>query len=237
MYIVINGGGKVGSALAAKLSKKGHTVAIIEMREDIADKLAQELYGLNVMVILGDGCDARYLEEAGIRRADVFVAATGEDDDNLVSCQLAKIVYEVPRALSRVNSPKNLNIFRKLDIEGISSTDLISRMIEEEAIIGNMHTLKTLSEGNLALIEVELDIEYCPVNGRRVGDVLLPKNVQLIAVVRTGHATVDQKARGDIQIEVITPETVLYCGDTVIAAAHPDRESELARILMGVEEE
>ena len=237
MYIVINGGGKIGSSLAAKLATKGHTVAIIEMRESVAEKLSQELYGLSVFVILGDGCDARALEEAGIRRADVFVAATGEDDDNLVSCQLAKVAYDVPRALSRVNSPKNITIFRKLGIEGISSTELISRMIEEEAIIGNMHTLKTLSEGNLSLLEVELDMEYCPVNGRRIGDLTMPKGVKLIAVVRTGGATVEQKGLGDIDIEIISPDTILHCGDTVIAAAHPDREAELARILMGSEEE
>lgn len=230
MFIVINGGGKVASALAEKLGKRNHTVTVIERRQEVADKLASEVYGLPVTVFVGDGCDADQLEEAGIDRADIFVAATGEDDDNLISCQLAKVSYGVPRAISRINSPKNLKIFRQLGIEGISSTEIISRMIEEEAIIPNMHTLKTLREGNLELLEVVLDADLCPINGRLVRDLKLPRDVRLIAVLRTGHEI--ESADGP-DLEVVTLDTVLNCGDTVIVVANPKREEEISRILAG----
>ncbi|MDZ4167355.1 MAG: TrkA family potassium uptake protein, partial [Coriobacteriia bacterium] len=106
MYVVINGGGKVASYLARQLLERDHAVALIEKREDIAHKLASELPD-GALVIHGDGCDSVYQEDAGVNRADVFVAATGDDDDNLVACQLAKVAFGVPRTVARVNNPKN----------------------------------------------------------------------------------------------------------------------------------
>ena len=106
MYIVINGGGKVASYLARTLAESGHDVAVIEKREDVVDKLINEL-PRRTLVILGDGCDASYQEDAGVARADVFASVTGDDDDNLVACQLAKVAFGVPRAVARVNNPKN----------------------------------------------------------------------------------------------------------------------------------
>lgn len=225
MYIVLNGGGKVASALTRTLVDKGHTVVIIERREEIADRLASELAGKNALIILGDGCDADVLEEAGVARADIFVAVTGEDDDNLVSCQLALISFDVPRAISRVNNPKNCKIFTKLGIEAISSTMIISRMIEEEATVGDLHTLRTLRRGDLALVEIELTTESgtCPVDGKRIGDIKLPPQVKLVAVVRAESEDAD----------IATPDMVLSCGDIVIALASPNSESALQRVLKG----
>lgn len=158
-------------------------------------------------------------------RADIFVAVTGEDDDNLVSCQLARLAFDVPRAISRVNSPKNQQIFAKLGIEAISSTMIISNLIEEEATIGDLHTLRTLRQGNLALVEIELssDEGTCRVSNKRVGQIKLPHNVKLVAVVHSDSDDVD----------IVTPETVLSCGDIVIAIAEPKQEDALARALRG----
>lgn len=225
MYIVLNGGGKVAAVLARTLTDKGHTVVVIERRDEIADRLASDLAGRNAVVILGDGCDADVLEEAGVARADIFVAVTGEDDDNLVSCQLALISFDVPRAISRVNSPKNCKIFTKLGIEAISSTLIISRMIEEEATIGDLHTLRTLRRGDLALVEIELASEHgeCPVTGLKIKQVKLPKEVKIVAVVHGESEDVD----------IATPETELSCGDIVIALANPAQERALQRVLKG----
>ena len=120
MYIVINGGGKIGSYLARVLLQSGNDVAVIEENLQTADRLSVELQG-RYLVIHGDGCDSKYQEDAGIRRADVFVATTGQDDDNLVSCEIAQRVLNVPRCIARVNNPKNLRILPN-DVGVLAST-------------------------------------------------------------------------------------------------------------------
>ena len=124
MYIVINGGGKIGSYLARVLLQSGNDVAVIEENLQTADRLSVELQG-RYLVIHGDGCDSKYQEDAGIRRADVFVATTGQDDDNLVSCEIAQRVFNVPRCIARVNNPTKLRIFKEVGIECVSSLSLI----------------------------------------------------------------------------------------------------------------
>lgn len=223
MYIVIAGGGKIASELARTLTEKDHTVVIVERREEVADRLAKELHGKPALIILGDGTDVKSLDEAGVGRADIFVSATGEDEDNLVACQLALSSYGVPRALSRVNSPKNLRIFRELGIEGISSTEIISRMIEEEATIGHLHTLRVLTKGNLDIVEIELTPEETDINhdGVRIGDLALPSEIKLIAVVR-GE---------DDDAHLALADTQLFIGDSVIALATPETKDILTEVL------
>ncbi len=218
MYVVINGGGKVGSYLANALTRKGHAVAVIEKRLDVIAKLAEELPS-GALLIEGDGCDVRYQEEAGVGHADVFAAVTGDDDDNLVSCQLAKVSFEVKRAVARVNSPKNEHIFNALGIEAISSTTVISRLIEEELSVGDIVTLYTLKKGQLALVEIEIPI--CRTNGksRRVSEMSLPQDTVLVSIMR-----------GE---EVIVPKgnTKIEPGDRVLAVSAVGREEELRRAL------
>ncbi|MCL1799704.1 MAG: TrkA family potassium uptake protein [Eggerthellaceae bacterium] len=133
MYIVISGGGKVGEYLATVLLKKGNEVVIIERDPQTADHLSVALTG-SYLVISGDGCDSQHQEDAGIRRADVFVATTGQDDANLISCEIAQKIFNVARCIARVNNPKNTRIFREVGIEIVSSTALIVSLIEEEAL-------------------------------------------------------------------------------------------------------
>ena len=153
MFIVIAGGGKVGSYLASVLLQSGNEVAVIEETLKTADQLSVMLEG-GYLVIHGDGCDSRYQEDAGIRRADVFVATTGLDDSNLVACEIAQRVFHVPRVIARVNNPKNLRIFREVGIECVSSTTLIANLIEEEALLGSVSVVSSLTHGNVALTEV-----------------------------------------------------------------------------------
>lgn len=220
MYVVINGGGKVASYLARTLLESKHAVAVIEKRDEIVEKLLAELPG-SPLIIQGDGCDAAFQEDAGTGRADVFVAATGDDDDNLVSCQLAKIAFGVPRTISRVNNPKNERIFNALGIEAISSTTIISRMIEEEATIGDLRTLISLRQGNMAIVEIELPTDRCVVCNRAVASLDLPTECVLVALVR-----------GE---EVITVhgDTELLPGDVVIAFTKVEHEAALKRALTG----
>ncbi len=217
MYIVINGGGKVGSFLALTLSGKGHDVAIIEKRSAVLNKLVEELPS-KVLLIDGDGCDVKCQEDAGVGKAQVFVAVTGEDDANLVSCQLAKVCFNVGRTVARVNSPKNEHIFTAMGVEAISGTTVISRLIEEEMSAGEVFTLQILRKGRLALVEIALP-EGDGVRSKKVLELQLPRDTVLVAVIR-----------GE-QIVVTRGNTVLEAGDHVIAVTPIEQEKSLRRLL------
>ena len=211
MYIVIAGGGKIGEYLASVLLSSGNDVAVIEENLATADRLSVALQG-RYLVIHGDGCDSKYQEDAGIRRADVFVATTGQDDDNLVSCEIAQRVFNVPRCIARVNSPKNLRIFKEVGIECVSSTTLIANLIEEEALLGSVSVVSSLTHGNVALAEVMVPRmrHFSNEDGVLINEVLLPDNA-IIAAVASG---------GDV--EVANDETVLHPGDKAIVVADED---------------
>lgn len=219
MYIVINGGGKVGEYLANVLLNGGHEVAIIEKDEETADRLSMTLEG-RYLVIRGDGCNSMFQEDAGIRKADVFVATTGQDDNNLVSCEIASRVYGVPRCIARVNAPKNQRIFRALDIEGISSTALIATMIEEETLAGNVGAVTSLSHGNVILEEVPVPHmkTYDNTEGAPVFDIEMPENSLIAAVSK----------RDDV--EVVNEDSVLRPGDTAIVIADREVMDEVRRV-------
>ncbi len=220
MFIVVNGGGKVASYLARTLIENGHSVALIEKRPEVAAKLSDEMPG-KTLIIVGDGCDVSFQEDAGVGHADVFAAVTGDDDDNLVSCQIAKTVFAVPRATARVNNPKNEHIFNALGIEAISSTTLISRMIEEETTVGLMRTLATLRRGDMAVVEVELPTDRCIVCDKHVADLDLPVDCVLFALIR-----------GE-DVVIIHGDTTFQPGDTVVAFTKVIHEKALKRALTG----
>ena len=212
MYIVINGGGKVGEYLATVLLQSGNEVAVIEWETSVADRLSMVLQG-RYLVIRGDGCDSRYQEDAGIRKADVFVAATGQDDNNLVSCEIASRIYGVPRCIARVNAPKNQRIFRALGIEAISSTEMIANLIEEETLMGSVSVVSSLTHGNVVLTELSVPRLSDSVgrDGVLVSDIDMPENSLIVAV----------SAKDDV--EVAGEETRIYPGDTVVIAADRDQ--------------
>ena len=211
MYVVIAGGGKVGSYLAQVMLSSGNEVAIIEQTLSAADRLSLHLEG-SYLVINGDCCDSRFQEDAGIRRADAFVASTGQDDSNLVACEIAQRVFHVPRCIARVNNPKNLRIFRELGIECVSSTTLIANLIEEETLSGSMSVISALSHGNVRLQEVSIGRfrHGSDEEGVQVADVPLPLGALVVAV----------SSKGDV--EVANEDTLLHPGDTAIVAADND---------------
>ena len=208
MYLVISGGGKVGTYLASVMLEAGHEVAIIEQDRETADRLSESLHG-RYLVILGDGCDSKCQEEAGVRRADSFIATTGHDDANLVSCEIAMRVFRVPRCIARVNDPRNIRIFREVGIESISSTTLIASIIEEETTLGSVSIVNTLSHGNVVMAEIGIPrmVHHSNTEGVRVGDLLLPADSLVVAV-----STPDDT-------QVANPDTVLFPGDKVVVVA------------------
>ena len=208
MYVVIAGAGKVGEYLATLMLNGGNDVAVIERDSKTADRLSMVLQG-SYLVINGDGCDSKFQEDAGIRKADVFVAATGQDDNNLVACEIAQRVFFVPRCVARVNNPRNMRIFQELGIESVSSTTLIANLIEEETMAGSMSVMSSLTHGNVSLQEVTLQRmkHHNNEKGVRVSDIPLPTD-SLIVAVDTGD-----------DVSVVSPATVLYPGDKAIVAA------------------
>lgn len=218
MYIVINGGGKVGSYLARVLHQKGHVVALIDKRGKVIKKLAEEL-STDILLIEGDGCNVRYLQDAGVDRADVYASVTRKDEDNLVSCQLAKINYSVKRVVARVNSPKNERVFLSLGIEAISSTTVISRLIEEEMTVGDIIRLYMLQKGHLALVETEISQDNGRIASINVSELQLPEDIVLISIMR-----------GD-QIIIPRGNTAIKPGDRILAVTLSGKEEELIRIM------
>ena len=223
MYIIIVGGGKVGAYLAGVLLQRGNSVAVIESNAKTADALSSSLSG-DALVICGDGCDSKYQDDAGVRRADVFVAATGQDDSNLVACEIAKRISGVGRCIARVNNPKNIRIFRELGIETVSSTTLIASMIEEEALMGGVNVVTELAREDIALTQLTVGRmrNRSEDAGIRLSELTLPEGCVLVAV---------GTKRG---LMVATRDVALHPGDKVIVAAGPGAASQLEAFLRGL---
>ena len=218
MYILVIGAGKVGYFLAKRLCQGKHTVSIVDKDRLVCDEIAKEL---EVLVVNGDGCDPRILEEAGIERADVLAAVTGEDEDNLIICQLAKEKFNLQRTVGRVNNPDNEHTFNELGVDvPVDSTKIIAKIIEEEVSFSDFVNLMSFKRGKLAIVRVDLPSDS-PVINKEVKDITLPQDAVLVSIVR-----------GE---EVILPKgnTVLKPGDDVIALTLVGNEPQLLSLLVG----
>jgi trk system potassium uptake protein TrkA len=218
MYILIVGAGKVGFFLARRLSCGKHTVSIVERDKVACEEVARQLEAL---VINGDGCDPRILEEAGIERADVVAAVTGDDEDNLIICQLAKERFKIRRTVGRVNNPDNEHTFAELGIDvPVDSTKIIAKIIEEEVSFSDFVNLMSFKRGKLAIVRVDLPDDSAVIN-KEVKDIQLPPDAVLVSIVR--------------QEEVIVPkgDTVLKAGDDLIAITTIGSEPQLLNLLVG----
>jgi len=220
MYVLIIGGGKVGESLAKTLSNGKYDVALVEKSDSIARKISEDLD--KVLVIAGDGCDPARLEDAGIGRAQVAAAVTGDDEDNLIICQLAHDTFGVPRVIARVNNPRNEITFQKLGIDTVSSTTIITKLIEEEATIGDIFTLLALKRGKLSIVEAIIKPKS-PAADVSIKNLKLPAESVLATIIR-GNNIIFPK--GDI---------TLHAGDSIIALATVDQEKALREALLGKE--
>jgi len=223
MYIIICGGGKIGEYLANKMIRNKHRVAIIEQDKKKLDRLAIEL-PQQALLVLGDGCDSIFQADAGAEHADIFVATTGADEVNMVSCEIASRVFNVPRTIARVNNPKNERIFRHLGIQAVSSTIIISRLIELEATRGAIHAAMSLSQGDLVMTEVAIPLlPSAPnVTEKTVAEIkhLLPEDSLLVAVARGGS------------LEIVSGSTVLSPGDVVTLVSRQGLEDQARAALI-----
>jgi trk system potassium uptake protein TrkA len=218
MFVLVVGGGKVGYYLAKELIEAGHEVVLMEKDRSRADQIADEIGSI---VIPHDGCEGKYLGEAGCNRADIVAAVTGDDEDNLVICQMAKHHFSVPRTIARVNNPKNEALFKHLGVdEIISPTRMILGSIEQDIPVHELLHLAALGEGELELIEAHLQ-EGSPAIGRAPRDLEIPEQCSLVTVVRNGVPT------------PLRPDTVFQQGDKVIAIGKTECETLLHRQLIG----
>ena len=207
MFIVISGGSTTSEYLISMMLEQNHRITLIEEDRETVDHLADTLPS-EVLIIEGDGTDSAVQLDAGVDDADLFVALMGHDETN-----------NVPRCIANVNNPKNGRIFHEVGIEPVSSTELIARMVEEEAIVGDMRMVFSLREGDIVMVETKLPAKMRHHDGVRVADIPFSHDTQLIAVIR------------DDEFVMITGDTVLYPGETIIAATKSDAEEEFRSII------
>ncbi len=218
MYIVVVGGGKVGYYLTKELLEQGHEVLLVERNPERVDRIIEDLGNV---AVLGDGCEVSIQAEAGAARADVLVSVTGDDEDNLVACQVAKSRFQVPRTIARVNNPKNERIFRTLGIDvTVSATNILLSMIEHEMPRRALLHLLAIRHMGVEIVEAVLGPD-APSLGKSLGALSLPPDSSIAAVLRGGSFLIP------------SGQMVLQDGDEVIALCKPEREGELRNALLG----
>lgn len=219
MYIIIVGGGRVGYYLAKALLGEGHEVLLIEKEAAICETITDEL---GSVCLRGDGCEAATLAEAGTNRADLLIAVTGDDEDNLVACQVAKHKFKVPRTIARIGNPKNEVLFKKLGIDvTISSTNIILENIEAQVATHPLTHLLKIREQNLEIVEVRIPPDSPAVN-KPLKELSLPSASQLCLIIRQGQKPI-----------IPTLNTIIQGGDQIIAVTTPESEKALQVALRG----
>src|SRR3954453_20430923 len=219
MKVAIAGAGNVGTYIASDLKEAGHDVLLIEENPDLVALLRPSL---DVQWFIADACEVTSLQEAGLAEVDVVVAATGDDEDNLVISLLSKQEFAVPRVIARVNHPKNHWLFNEtwgVDVS-VSTPHLLTALVEEAVSVGSLVRLLQFEGGEARLVEVTL-AESSPAIERPIVELGVPRDATIVAVVRDGHVVVP---RGD---------TVLQAGDEVLALVTEDSEDAVKGILVG----
>jgi len=220
MYIIIVGGGRVGYYLARELMDEGHEVLILEKNAIICETINEQYGGVCVR---GDGCEAATLDDVGTSRADMLIAVSGDDEDNLVACQVAKYKHNVPRTIARIRNPKNEVIFKKLGVDvTVSTTNIIMEAIEKEVPTHLLTHLATYGDKGLEIVDVKIPPESTTA-GKTIRQLSLPKGSKLALVIR-------KEGRHRIP----TSNTIIKAGDRVIALTNPESEAALRAALKGV---
>jgi trk system potassium uptake protein TrkA len=216
MYIIIVGGGKVGYYLTKTLLSEGHEVLLIEKNPEKTELFVEQF---GAVVVAGDGAEAAVLAQAGAARADVVIAVTGEDEDNLVVCQVAKTKFHVGRTIARVNNPKNEYLFRMLGVDiTVSQTDYILTLIEQAIPDQPFIHLVNLIHEDMAIVDAKV-VSGSKIANRKIGDLPVPEGCIIAVIIRAG------------ELIIPSPSTEVKEGDDVIAIAHRSIEDDLRKLL------
>ena len=218
MYVIVAGGGKVGANVARSLLRMGHELTLVEQRRDRFERLEEEF---EHQVMLGDATELHVLERAGVARPpDLLLAVTGDDEDNLVICQIARDGYGVQKVIARVNDPRNQDHFDLLGItQTVCATSNLMGLVEHEVPEHDLVRLLELRGENLEIVEVQIGASS-PCAGKRLAKLDLPEGTRLISVVRDGTA------------ELVDDDTDIRPGDQVLAILRPGKEDELRKVLL-----
>ncbi|MFZ2537559.1 MAG: NAD-binding protein [Oscillospiraceae bacterium] len=216
MNIVVIGGGKVGYYLTKTLLEHGHHPTLVEISKTACNFLANDL---DVPIICGDGTSIDILERSNVAGCDALISVTGKDENNLISCQLAKKLFNVPKTIARVNNPKNAAIMRQLGIDiAISSTDNIARLLEHEVDAGSMRQIVSINHGEASICEITLPDAY-RLHGKKLNEIKMPNMAVIISISRKGVTIIP---RGD---------TELLSGDTVMFLSQNDAIHQVNMLL------
>lgn len=218
MKVLIVGAGKTLYFLCRSFTAKGYEVVIVNRDRQECTQLARQL---SAMVVYGDGSDTAILKQAGAMDADVVLAITPNDQDNLVICQLAAIQFGVPRAIALANDPDNTEIFEKLGVSAFSTTHIVGSLIEQRAQLEQIMNLLPVGEGRVNVTEIVLDAE-CPVAGKLMKDIVLPDNALVAVVIRNDQAIVPRGAND------------LQAGDRVVLITLPENHGAVLKAFTGV---
>lgn len=218
MSIMIVGGGSLGAFLAELMEEKKEKVVLIEKEEGKIEKLKKDLK--NSVIIHGNGCNIEVLKNAGIYEAEVVVACTRHDEDNIIICQLAKFEFGVSKVVSRINNPKNEWIFTKdMGVDAaVSSARILARLIEEETELNHMTTVLNLAAGKICLIKGEIEMNSKAAN-KKLKELILPKDCIIMTIVRNN--------------EVLLPngDSILLPGDEILTVVSDDGREEFKEML------
>jgi trk system potassium uptake protein TrkA len=221
MYAIVAGGGKVGASITRSLLRMGHEVTLVEQRRERFEQLEAEF---GPVALAGDATEIHILERAGVARPpELVLAVTGDDEDNIVIAQIAQDGYQVPKAIARVNDPRNQAHFDLLGIsQTVCATTSILGLVEHEVPEHGLVRLLQLQEEGLEIVEVQIEANS-RVAGSRVGGLKLPEGSRLISVFRHGRT------------ELVEPTTVIRPGDQVLAVVSDDSGAALRKALLGSE--
>jgi len=217
MKVILVGGGRPLYFLAQTFRSKGHAVTIINRDAAECARLARQI---EATIVYGDGSDHRILEDAGARAADIVLAATPSDPDNLITCEFARSRFDVPRAVALVNDPDNQSIFQELGIDAISTSLTVASLIEQRAALDQITNLIPAAEGKVTISEVTLDDSF-PLAGRPLAEIKLPRDALIAVVMRDGETIIP---KGD---------TELHCGDRVLLVALSESRERALKVLTG----
>ena len=219
MYMIVIGGGRVGYYLTKALLNEGHEITIIEKNPIVCNTINEEL---GTICVRGDGCEASLLDEVGMERADMVVAVTSDDEDNLIACQIAKHRFHVPRTIARIRNPQNEILFKKLGVDiTITTTNIIIEAIEEVVPTHPLTHLLTVRDKGLELVEVKIPPKAITV-GKTLKELKLPARTTLVLVISK-----------DKNPQVPTPDTIIRGGEQIIAVTPPESEEALRTVLRG----
>ena len=219
MYIIIVGGGRVGYYLTKALLDEGHEVLVIEKSAIVYETINEELGAISIRA---DGCEASTLADVGTGRADMLVAVTGDDEDNLVACQIAKHKYNVPRTIARLRNPRRESLFKKLGVDvTVSSTQIILEVIEHEVPTHPLTHLLNISDRGVEIVNIKVPPESTTV-GKTVKELPLPKRIKLALII---------PKEGTPHMPSVN--TTIKEWDEIIALIPPELEEELRAAITG----